>query len=40
MAIVGDDTHGNIDPENYLEVLSEYKKDDAEEAPATEEATA
>jgi NADH:ubiquinone oxidoreductase subunit E len=39
MAIVGEDTHGNIDPEGYLTVLSEYKKDD-EEAPATEEATA
>jgi NADH:ubiquinone oxidoreductase subunit E len=39
MAIVGEDTHGNIDPENYLSVLAEYKKDD-EEAPATEEATA
>jgi NADH:ubiquinone oxidoreductase subunit E len=40
MAIVGDDTHGNIDPEKYLDVLGEYKKDEAEEAPATEEATA
>jgi NADH:ubiquinone oxidoreductase subunit E len=39
MAIVGEDTHGNIDPENYLSVLAGYKKDD-EEALATEEATA
>ncbi len=39
MAIVGEDTHGNIDPEKYLETLGEYKIDDAEEEPATEEAT-
>jgi len=38
MALIGDDTHGNIDPEQTLDVLGEYKKDDAE-APATEEAT-
>ena len=39
MAIVGDDTHGNIDPEETLNILGEYKLDDTE-APAIEEATA
>ena len=39
MAIIGDDTHGNIDPEKTLEILGEYKLDDAE-ALTTEEATA
>ena len=39
MAIIGDDTHGNIDPEKTLEILSEYTLDDAE-ALTTEEATA
>lgn len=38
MAIIGEDTHGNIDPEQTLDILGDYKKDD-EEAPATEEAT-
>ena len=39
MAIIGEDTHGNIDPEKTLEILGEYKLDDAE-ALTTEEATA
>ncbi|MZG53274.1 MAG: NAD(P)H-dependent oxidoreductase subunit E [Nitrospinae bacterium] len=36
MAIIGDDTHGTIDPEKTYDILSEYKKDD-EETPVTEE---
>jgi NADH:ubiquinone oxidoreductase subunit E len=39
MAIIGEDTHGNIDPEKTLEILGEYTLDDAE-ALTTEEATA
>ena len=39
MALIGDDTHGNIDPEKTLDILGEYKLDDTE-APAIEEATA
>jgi len=39
MAIIGEDTHGNIDPEETLNILGEYKLDDTE-APAIEEATA
>jgi NADH:ubiquinone oxidoreductase subunit E len=39
MALIGDDTYGNIDPEKTLEILGKYKLDDAEE-PATEEAIA
>jgi NADH:ubiquinone oxidoreductase subunit E len=39
MAIIGEDTHGNIDPEKTLDILGEYKHDEAE-APETEEATA
>jgi hypothetical protein len=39
MAIIGDDTYGNIDPEKTLEILGEYTLDDAE-ALTTEEATA
>jgi hypothetical protein len=33
MAIVGDDTHGTIDPEKTLELLSSYRdrKDEPEE---------
>ncbi len=30
MAIVGEDTYGNIDPEKTLDILGEYKIDDAE----------
>ena len=37
MAIIGEDTHGTIDPEKTLDILSEYKLEDA---PETEEATA
>jgi NADH:ubiquinone oxidoreductase subunit E len=37
MAIIGEDTHGTIDPEKTLDILGEYKLDDAAE---TEEATA
>ena len=37
MAIIGEDTHGTIDPEKTLDILGEYKLDDA---PETEEATA
>jgi len=37
MAIIGEDTHGTIDPEKTLDILGEYKLDDALE---TEEATA
>lgn len=36
MAIIGEDTHGTIDPEKTFDILSEYKKDD-EETPVTEE---
>mgnify|MGYP003754024587 CR=1 FL=1 len=36
MAIIGEDTHGTIDPEKTYDILSEYKKDD-EETPVTEE---
>lgn len=36
MAIIGDDTHGTIDPEKALDILSQYTIED-EEAPATEE---
>jgi NADH:ubiquinone oxidoreductase subunit E len=36
MAIIGDDTHGTIDPEKTLDILSQYTIED-EEAPATEE---
>lgn len=36
MAIIGDDTHGTIDPEKALDILSHYTIED-EEAPATEE---
>ena len=39
MAIIGEDTHGNIDPEKTLDILDEYTLDDAE-ALTTEEATA
>ena len=39
MAIIGDDTYGNIDPEKTLDILGEYTLDDAE-ALTTEEATA
>ncbi len=39
MAIIDEDTHGNIDPEKTLDILGEYKLDDAE-TPETEEATA
>ena len=28
MAIIGDDTHGTIDPEKTYDILGEYKKDD------------
>ena len=37
MAIIGEDTHGTIDPEKTLDILGEYKLEDA---PETEEATA
>jgi len=37
MAIIGEDTHGTIDPEKTLAILGEYKLEDA---PETEEATA
>jgi NADH:ubiquinone oxidoreductase subunit E len=37
MAIIGEDTHGTIDPEKTLDILGEYKLDDT---PETEEATA
>ena len=36
MAIIGEDTHGTIDPEKTFDILSEYKKDE-EEMPVTEE---
>ncbi len=39
MAIIGDDTYGNIDPEKTLDILGEYTLGDAE-TPETEEATA
>jgi NADH:ubiquinone oxidoreductase subunit E len=39
MAIIGEDTHGTIDPEKTLAILGEYKHDDAETL-ETEEATA
>ena len=39
MAIIGDDTYGNIDPEKTLDILGEYTLDDAETL-TTEEATA
>ena len=39
MAIIGEDTYGNINPEKSLEILGEYSLDDAE-ALTTEEATA
>ena len=28
MAIIGDDTHGTIDPEKTYDILGEYKKED------------
>ncbi|MCH8156783.1 MAG: NAD(P)H-dependent oxidoreductase subunit E, partial [Nitrospinae bacterium] len=31
MAIIGEDTHGNIDPEQSLEILATYKLEDAPE---------
>jgi NADH:ubiquinone oxidoreductase subunit E len=37
MAIIGEDTYGTIDPEKTLDILGEYKLEDA---PETEEATA
>jgi NADH:ubiquinone oxidoreductase subunit E len=37
MAIIGEDTHGTIDPEKTLDILGEYKLEDA---PEIEEATA
>ena len=37
MAIIGEDTHGTIDPEKTYDILGEYKKDE-EEIPETEEA--
>lgn len=37
MAIIGEDTHGTIDPEKTLDILGEYKLEDT---PETEEATA
>ncbi|MBC8286142.1 MAG: NAD(P)H-dependent oxidoreductase subunit E [Nitrospinae bacterium] len=37
MAIIGEDTHGTIDPEKTLDILGQYKLEDA---PETEEATA
>ena len=36
MAIIGDDTHGTIDPEKTYDILGEYKKED-EETQETEE---
>ncbi len=39
MAIIGDDTYGNIDPEKTLDILGEYKLGDTE-TPETEEAMA
>tara|TARA_B100000686_G_scaffold325718_1_gene382781 strand:+ start:2197 stop:2721 length:525 start_codon:yes stop_codon:yes gene_type:complete len=36
MAIIGEDTHGTIDPEKTYDILSEYKKDE-EETHLTEE---
>ena len=36
MAIIGEDTHGTINPEKTFDILSEYKKDE-EEMPVTEE---
>ena len=38
MAIVGDDTHGTIDPEKSLELLSTYKLEDEPEKQAEETA--
>ena len=35
MAIIGEDTHGTIDPEKAIDILSEYKIE--EELPVTEE---
>jgi len=37
MALVGEDTHGTIDPEKSIELLSEYKLEDESEQ-QTEEA--
>ena len=39
MAIIGDDTHGTIDPESTYDLLSSYKMDDEEESPAEVEET-
>jgi len=39
MAIIGEDTHGTIDPEKTNDILGDYKLGDAE-TPETEEATA
>ena len=36
MAIIGEDTHGTIDPEKAIDILAEYKIED-EETPVTEE---
>jgi hypothetical protein len=36
MAIIGEDTHGTIDPEKALDILSDYKIDE-KEMPVTEE---
>lgn len=37
MAIIGEDTHGTIDPENTVPLLADYKLKDDEESPETEE---
>jgi len=37
MAIIGEDTHGTIDPENTIPLLADYKLKDEEETPETEE---
>ena len=36
MAIVGEDTHGTIDPEKSIELLSSYKLEDEPEQQAEE----
>jgi len=39
MALVGEDTHGTIDPEKSIELLSEYKLEDESEQQAEEVAS-
>ena len=39
MALVGEDTHGTIDPEKSVELLSTYKLEDEPEQQAEETAS-